>query len=169
MNDAFLMGMMNCFTDADEQLEACANVYRFILDVSRQRWTFDIFHGEERPAVRVVHVHPRLEDLSDARMTQLAKDLDLVLKPPKRAGRHHAGFHKLQRHFAPGMILLSQPDDSHAAFANLALQRVLPDVFWKRLFNLNRVLELEHGSQVITREQASPITILAQQASHPGA
>ena len=124
VDDAFLMGVLDCVADGHEEFEALFGRHLPGVAELGDRRALHQFHYEERPAVGG---GADVEDAGDVRVVHHRERLPFRFKAGDDGLGVHPGLDELDRDEPfHGFDLLSHPDGTHAAFADRLEQLVLP-------------------------------------------
>ena len=125
MDDTFLMSVLHCLADVDEQSKAFADGQLVIITVLGDRHAANQLHHEVRPARGGLAA---VEHVGDIRMVHHGQRLPFRLEAGNDLPRVHAGLEDLERDAASdGLRLLGHEDNAEPALANLFQQLVGSD------------------------------------------
>ena len=126
MDDALLMGVLDCVADLNEQVETLVDTQPLAIAMLGDRDSRNVLHDEVRPAIIA---HPRVEDPGHARMVHHGQCLTLGLETGDDLLRIHAQLDDFEGDSAlDGLGLLGEVDDAHPALADLLKDPVRTDL-----------------------------------------
>src|SRR5579863_6403252 len=126
MHDMARVRELHRIADIQKQLYSFFQFYTFFAAIVEQRQALDILHREIGPAVGG---DAAVEQVSDMRMLQARQNLALAQEAREYGVGVHAALDQLERRALPELAVraLGQPDDAHAARADLAHESPRPD------------------------------------------
>lgn len=120
--------MMNRVAYFGKQLKLLSGAELFLVRVRRDRlWIGDVFHRKVWQLIAVHSVRSRFVNLCDSGMVEAGQELCLKEQTARRLFIVYFGVNHLDRHRAPGILLHTFVDRSHAAGANEPADLVLAD------------------------------------------
>jgi hypothetical protein len=117
MNDPFLVGVLDCSTDLDEQFKTLPRQQLILIAVIRDFNAEHQLHDKKRTPAGG---HSGIKDFGDIGMIHERERLALGFEPGYHLRRVHAQFDHLKRHPSlEGVLLFRHEHDSATAFPDL--------------------------------------------------
>ena len=164
MDDSFLMSVLDCLADRDEQFQSLTWCEAVVVAVFGDRHAVDQFHHEVRPPMLRGAC---IKDPCNIDMVHHCQSLPLGLKTSDHLAAVHSRLDDLQGHLAfHGLGLLGHIDRAHAAFANLLQELVRADLcVWA--FRSQRGRRRRHHVGGVALKKGSQFQSCVQQSLDP--